>query len=157
MDPYGGPHGPRVLAAHNAHLTSQWFADQGFAVVVADGRGTPGRSPAWEKAIHHDLTVSLDDQVEALESLAKSYPLDLSRVAIRGWSYGGWLAGLAVLRRPDVFHAGIAGAPVTDWRLYDTHYTERYLGDPTASPESYARSSLLTDEGLSSPPSRTGP
>lgn len=151
MDPYGGPHGPRVLAAHNAHLTSQWFADQGFAVVVADGRGTPGRSPAWEKAIHHDLTVSLDDQVEALQSLAKSYPLDLSRVAIRGWSYGGWLAGLAVLRRPDVFHAGIAGAPVTDWRLYDTHYTERYLGDPTASPESYAKSSLLTDEGLSSP------
>ncbi|NNN32758.1 S9 family peptidase [Streptomyces sp. S3(2020)] len=151
MDPYGGPHGPRVLAAHNAHLTSQWFADQGFAVVVADGRGTPGRSPAWEKAIHHDLTVSLDDQVEALESLAKSHPLDLSRVAIRGWSYGGWLAGLAVLRRPDVFHAGIAGAPVTDWRLYDTHYTERYLGDPTASPESYAKSSLVTDEGLSSP------
>ncbi|MDN3026547.1 prolyl oligopeptidase family serine peptidase [Streptomyces sp. S.PB5] len=151
MDPYGGPHGPRVLAAHNAHLTSQWFADQGFAVVVADGRGTPGRSPAWEKAIHHDLTVSLDDQVEALQALAKSHPLDLSRVAIRGWSYGGWLAGLAVLRRPDVFHAGIAGAPVTDWRLYDTHYTERYLGDPAASPESYAKSSLVTDEGLSAP------
>ncbi|MES5816803.1 prolyl oligopeptidase family serine peptidase [Streptomyces sp. RG80] len=151
LDPYGGPHGPRVLAAHNAHLTSQWFADQGFAVVVADGRGTPGRSPAWEKAIHHDLTVSLDDQIEALQDLAKSHPLDLSRVAIRGWSYGGWLAGLAVLRRPDVFHAGIAGAPVTDWRLYDTHYTERYLGDPATSPESYAKSSLLTDEGLSSP------
>ncbi|MDN0195548.1 prolyl oligopeptidase family serine peptidase [Streptomyces sp. S.PNR 29] len=151
MDPYGGPHGPRVVAAHNAHLTSQWFADQGFAVVVADGRGTPGRSPAWEKAVHHDLTVSLDDQVEALQDLATSYPLDLSRVAIRGWSFGGWLAALAVLRRPDVFHAGIAGAPVTDWRLYDTHYTERYLGDPAAHPESYAKSSLITDEGLSSP------
>ncbi|WP_406006924.1 prolyl oligopeptidase family serine peptidase [Streptomyces sp. NBC_00637] len=151
MDPYGGPHGPRVLAAHNAHLTSQWFADQGFAVVVADGRGTPGRSPAWEKAIHQDLTVSLDDQVEALQELAKSHPLDLSRVAIRGWSYGGWLAALAVLRRPDVFHAGIAGAPVTDWRLYDTHYTERYLGDPASSPQAYAKSSLVTDEGLSSP------
>ncbi|AZP20219.1 S9 family peptidase [Streptomyces aquilus] len=151
LDPYGGPHGPRVLAAHNAHLTSQWFADQGFAVVVADGRGTPGRSPAWEKAIRDDFTVSLDDQVEALQDLAERYPLDLDRVAIRGWSYGGWLAGLAVLRRPDVFHAGIAGAPVTDWRLYDTHYTERYLGDPTASPEVYARSSLVTDEGLSSP------
>ncbi|MDR6979401.1 dipeptidyl-peptidase-4 [Streptomyces sp. 3330] len=149
MDPYGGPHGPRVLAAHNAHLTSQWFADQGFAVVVADGRGTPGRSPGWEKAIHHDLTVSLDDQVEALEGLAKDHPLDLSRVAIRGWSYGGWLAALAVLRRPDVFHAGIAGAPVTDWRLYDTHYTERYLGDPATDPEAYAKSSLVTDEGLS--------
>ncbi|GAB2724935.1 prolyl oligopeptidase family serine peptidase [Streptomyces bullii] len=151
MDPYGGPHGPRVLAAHNPHLTSQWFADQGFAVVVADGRGTPGRSPAWEKAVHHDFTVSLDDQIEALQDLAKTHPLDLSRVAIRGWSYGGYLAALAVLRRPDVFHAGIAGAPVTDWRLYDTHYTERYLGDPAEHPEAYARSSLVTDEGLSSP------
>ncbi|MEU3278025.1 S9 family peptidase [Streptomyces antibioticus] len=151
LDPYGGPHGPRVLAAHNAHLTSQWFADQGFAVVVADGRGTPGRSPAWEKAVHHDFTVSLDDQIEALQDLAKTRPLDLDRVAIRGWSYGGWLAGLAVLRRPDVFHAGIAGAPVTDWRLYDTHYTERYLGDPGALPEVYAKSSLVTDEGLSAP------
>ncbi|MFE8016681.1 prolyl oligopeptidase family serine peptidase [Streptomyces antibioticus] len=151
LDPYGGPHGPRVLAAHNAHLTSQWFADQGFAVVVADGRGTPGRSPAWEKAVHHDFTVSLDDQIEALQDLAKTHPLDLDRVAIRGWSYGGWLAGLAVLRRPDVFHAGIAGAPVTDWRLYDTHYTERYLGDPGALPEVYAKSSLVTDEGLSAP------
>ncbi|MBO7935335.1 S9 family peptidase [Streptomyces antibioticus] len=151
LDPYGGPHGPRVLAAHNAHLTSQWFADQGFAVVVADGRGTPGRSPAWEKAVHHDFTVSLDDQIEALQDLAKTHPLDLGRVAIRGWSYGGWLAGLAVLRRPDVFHAGIAGAPVTDWRLYDTHYTERYLGDPGALPEVYAKSSLVTDEGLSAP------
>ncbi|MER8008976.1 prolyl oligopeptidase family serine peptidase [Streptomyces sp. NPDC094149] len=151
MDPYGGPHGPRVVAAHNAHLTSQWFADQGFAVVVADGRGTPGRSPAWEKAVHGDFTVSLDDQVEALQALAKTFPLDLSRVAVRGWSFGGWLAGLAVLRRPDVFHAGIAGAPVTDWRLYDTHYTERYLGDPAASPDAYANSSLVTDDGLSAP------
>ncbi|WP_405821804.1 prolyl oligopeptidase family serine peptidase [Streptomyces sp. NBC_01390] len=151
MDPYGGPHGPRVVAAHNAHLTSQWFADQGFAVVVADGRGTPGRSPAWEKALHGDFTVSLDDQIEALHSLAERHPLDLSRVAIRGWSYGGWLAGLAVLRRPDVFHAGIAGAPVTDWRLYDTHYTERYLGDPATAPEAYANSSLVTEAGLSSP------
>ncbi len=151
LDPYGGPHASRVVAAHNAHLTSQWFADQGFAVIVADGRGTPGRSPAWEKAVHGDFTLSLYDQVDALQDLAKSHPLDLSRVAIRGWSYGGWLAGLAVLRRPDVFHAGIAGAPVTDWRLYDTHYTERYLGDPGASPESYAKSSLITEDGLSSP------
>ncbi|MGW5129386.1 alpha/beta fold hydrolase [Streptomyces sp. NPDC004069] len=151
LDPYGGPHGSRVVAAHNAHLTSQWFADQGFAVVVADGRGTPGRSPAWEKAVHDDFTVTLDDQIEALRDLAKTYPLDLDRVAIRGWSYGGYLAALAVLRRPDVFHAGIAGAPVTDWRLYDTHYTERYLGDPGRAPEVYAHSSLVTDDGLSSP------
>lgn len=149
MDPYGGPHGPRVYAAHNAHLTSQWFADQGFAVIVADGRGAPGRSPGWEKAIRDDFTLTLDDQIEALHGLAGSFPLDLGRVAMRGWSYGGYLSALAVLRRPDVFHAGIAGAPVTDWRLYDTHYTERYLGDPQGSPSVYEANSLVTDSGLS--------
>ncbi|MFD8365501.1 S9 family peptidase [Streptomyces hygroscopicus] len=150
MDPYGGPHGQRVVASHNAHLTSQWFADQGFAVIVADGRGTPGRSPAWEKAVRDDLAaVTLEDQVEAVTALAERYPLDLGRVAIRGWSYGGYLAALAVLRRPDVFHAGVVGAPVTDLRLYDTHYTERYLGRPDEQPEVYAANSLVTDEGLS--------
>ncbi|GAB2788288.1 S9 family peptidase [Streptomyces daliensis] len=150
MDPYGGPHGQRVVAAHHAYLSSQWFADQGFAVIVADGRGTPGRSPAWEKAISRDLAkVTLDDQIEALRSLAGDHPLDLTRVGIRGWSYGGYLAALAVLRRPDVFHAAVAGAPVTDWRLYDTHYTERYCGMPQSDPEAYAEASLLTDEGLS--------
>jgi dipeptidyl-peptidase-4 len=66
-------------------------------------------------------------------------------VGIRGWSFGGWLAALAVLRRPDVFHAAVAGAPVTDWRLYDTHYTERYLGHPNEEPDNYVRNSLLAD------------
>ena len=150
LDPYGGPHGQRVVAAQNAHLTSQWFADQGFAVVVADGRGAPGRSPAWEKAIRDDVAgVVLDDQVEALHALAEDHPLDLDRVGIRGWSFGGYLAALAVLRRPDVFHAAVAGAPVSDLRLYDTHYQERYLGDPAEQPEVYAASSLITDDGLS--------
>ncbi|MFD7296103.1 prolyl oligopeptidase family serine peptidase [Streptomyces sp. NPDC059897] len=148
MDPYGGPHGQRVVAAHNPHLTSQWFADQGFAVIVADGRGTPGISPGREKSIRGDFTLTLDDQVTALHALADRFPLDLSKVAMRGWSYGGYLSALAVLRRPDVFHAGIAGAPVTDWRLYDTHYTERYLGDPATSPQTYAKSSVVTDDGL---------
>ncbi len=149
MDPYGGPHGQRVTAAHNAHLTSQWFADQGFAVVVADGRGTPGRSPAWEKAVRDDIAaVVLADQVEALQALADDFPLDLGRVAIRGWSFGGYLAALGVLRRPDVFHAAVVGAPVTDLRLYDTHYQERYLGHPDEQPEVYRRNSLIDDEGL---------
>ncbi|MEW2624829.1 prolyl oligopeptidase family serine peptidase [Streptomyces sp. NPDC048106] len=149
LDPYGGPHGQRVVAAHNAHLTSQWFADQGFAVVVADGRGTPGRSPAWEKEIRDDLAeVVLQDQVDALRSLAERFPLDLDRVAIRGWSFGGYLSALAVLRRPDVFHAAVVGAPVTDLRLYDTHYQERYLGDPNERPEVYRRNSLIDDAGL---------
>ncbi|MEE1804352.1 prolyl oligopeptidase family serine peptidase [Streptomyces sp. JV176] len=151
LDPYGGPHGQRVVAAQNAYLTSQWFADQGFAVLVADGRGTPGRSPAWEKSVHRDLLLTLDDQIEALHDLAGRFPFDLDRVAIRGWSYGGYLAGLAVLRRPDVFHAAVVGAPVTDLRLYDTHYMERYLGTPQEAPEVYAANSLVTDDGLSSP------
>jgi dipeptidyl-peptidase 4 len=152
MDPYGGPHGQRVVAAHNAHLTSQWFADQGFAVVVADGRGTPGRSPAWEKSIRDELAaVVLEDQVDALHALAGDFPLDLGRVAIRGWSFGGYLAALAVLRRPDVFHAAVVGAPVTDLRLYDTHYQERYLGHPEERPEVYRRNSLIDDAGLVDP------
>ena len=146
MDPYGGPHVQRVLAARRAWLEPQWLADQGFAVVVCDGRGTTGRGPAWEREVHHDLAATLDDQVDALQGLAATHPdLDLSRVAIRGWSFGGYLAALAVLRRPDVFHAAVAGAPVTDWALYDTHYTERYLGDPAAEPDVYARNSLLDD------------
>jgi dipeptidyl-peptidase-4 len=147
VDSYGGPHARRVLAARNGFLVPQWFAEQGFAVLVTDGRGTPGRGPAWERAVHRDLAgPPLEDQVEALHEVAAAHPeLDLGRVAIRGWSFGGYLAALAVLRRPDVFHAAVAGAPVTDWRLYDTHYTERYLGDPGADPDPYRRSSLLAD------------
>jgi dipeptidyl-peptidase-4 len=150
MDPYGGPHAQRVVAVQRAFCAAQWLADQGFAVVIADGRGTPGRGPAWERAIRGDVAGPvLDDQITALEEAARRRPdaLDLSRVGIRGWSFGGWLAALAVLRRPDVFHAGIAGAPVTDWALYDTHYTERYLGLPAEEPESYANCSLIDDAG----------
>ncbi|MDQ0380269.1 S9 family peptidase [Amycolatopsis thermophila] len=147
LDPYGGPHAQRVLQSRNAFLTSQWLADQGFAVLVADGRGTPGRGPAWEKEVARELAeVTLTDQVDALHAVAADHPeLDLSRVAIRGWSYGGYLSALAVLRRPDVFHAAVAGAPVTDWSLYDTHYTERYLGRPDEEPDSYERNSLIAD------------
>ncbi len=146
-DPYGGPHGKRVLAAGSAYLSPQWFADQGFAVVIADGRGTPGRGPASDRAVAGDFAGPvLDDQVAALMSAAQQCAdLDTSRVGIRGWSFGGYLAALAVLRRPDVFHAGIAGAPPTDWRLYDTCYTERYLGLPDENPAAYERSSLLAD------------
>ena len=152
MDPYGGPHAQRVLAARGAFLTSQWFAEQGFAVVIADGRGTPGRGPEWDRAVWHDFAGPvLADQVDALHAAAEHCgDLDLGRVGIRGWSFGGYLAALAVLRRPDVFHAAVAGAPVTDWRLYDTHYTERYLGQPgQPGPDGdpYDTSSLLADAG----------
>jgi dipeptidyl-peptidase-4 len=128
LDPYGGPHAQMVVGAHNAYLNSQWIADQGFAVLVADA--------------------TLQDQVDALHAAAEQYPeLDLGRVGIRGWSYGGYLAALAVLRRPDVFHAAVVGAPVTDWRMYDTGYTERYLGHPDERPEVYAANSLFPDAG----------
>jgi len=147
MDPYGGPGAQRVLRSAGIYLASQWFAEQGFAVVVADGRGTPGRSPSWERMIAGDFASGiLEDQVTALGAAAEAVPeLDTSRVAIRGWSFGGYLSALAVLRRPDVFHAGVAGAPVTDWALYDTHYTERYLGDPARNPDAYQASSLMGD------------
>jgi dipeptidyl-peptidase 4 len=149
LDPYGGPHAQRVVQAHSAHLASQYLADQGFAVLVVDGRGTPGRGPRFERAVHHDLaTPVLEDQITALQAAARLEPrLDLSRVGIRGWSFGGYLAALAVLRRPDVFHAAVAAAPVTDWHLYDTHYTERYLGHPRHDAEAYRVSSLVDEDG----------
>jgi dipeptidyl-peptidase-4 len=145
MAPYGGPGHQMVMAAKSQWLEAQWFADQGFAVVVADGRGTPGRGPAFEREVHLDLAGPvLEDQVDALHGAARQVKeLDLSRVGIRGWSFGGYLAALAVLARPDVFHAAVAGAPVTDWALYDTYYTERFLGQPQAQPGAYQRSSLL--------------
>ena len=149
LDPYGGPHFLRVQHARRLWLEPQWLADQGFAVVVADGRGTPGRGRAWARAVKGDLAgPALEDQVAVLGEVAARHPeLDLSRVAIRGWSFGGYLAALAVLLRPDVFHAAVAGAPVTDWRLYDTFYTERYLGtDPDGADSSaYDGSSVLND------------
>jgi dipeptidyl-peptidase 4 len=145
MAPYGGPHHARVVHAAGAFASDQWMADQGFAVVVVDGAGTPGRGPAFEFEVAGDLaTQVLQDQVDALTELGTLYPdLDLSRVGITGWSFGGYLAALAVLDRPDVFHAAVAGAPVTDWSLYDTAYTERYLGLPQEHPDAYDLTSLL--------------
>jgi dipeptidyl-peptidase-4 len=154
LDPYGGPHAQRVVKAHSPHLVSQWFADHGFVVLVTDGRGTPGRGPRWERRVWGDLAGPvLEDQLAALDAAAAEFEfLDLNRVAIRGWSFGGYLAALAVLRRPDRFHAAIAGAPVTDWRLYDTHYTERYLGHPGEFPRHYEATDLTAEaEALQRP------
>ncbi|HXW78393.1 MAG TPA: prolyl oligopeptidase family serine peptidase, partial [Acidimicrobiales bacterium] len=145
MAPYGGPGAQMVQAARSLWLEAQWFADQGFAVVVADGRGSPGRGPEFEREVYLDLAgPPLEDQVEALQSVAAEVgDLDLCRVGIKGWSFGGYLAALAVLARPDVFHAAVAGAPVTDWRWYDTYYTERFLRRPEDNPLVYEHSSLL--------------
>ncbi|GAA1949228.1 prolyl oligopeptidase family serine peptidase [Kitasatospora viridis] len=149
LDPYAGPAMQRVQNDRSwGVLLSQWFAEQGFAVLVADGAGVPGRGPRWEREVHGDTVgPALDDQVAALHGTAALRPglLDLGRVGIRGWSFGGTLAAAAVLRRPDVFHAAVSGAPVVDQRLYDTHWRERFLGHPAEHPERYDACSLLPD------------
>ncbi len=145
LDPYGGPHGQQVLAAARSWTESQWWAEQGYLVVVADGPGTPG-SPSWERAMAGRFAdPAVAAQVRALQMVADHYGAraDLSRVAVRGWSFGGYLAALLVLEQPDLVHAAVAGAPVTDWSLYDTAYTERYLGTPAEYPQRYADESLL--------------
>ena len=146
LTPYGGP-GAQLAQKYRPlhHLVSQWFAEQGFIVLSTDGRGTPGRGPAFDRATVGDiLDPVLEDQIEALHSLAERYgDLDLDRVAIRGWSYGGYLAIGAVLHRPDVFHAAIGGAALTDQRGYDTYWKERYLGHPDTNAEVYRRTSHL--------------
>ena len=146
---YGGPHVNQVRQAARGYLLEQWIANRGFLVVSIDGRGTPGRGRSWERAIKNDLIqVPLEDQIEGLRAMAAEHPeMDLSRVGIYGWSFGGYFSAMAVMRRPDVFRAGVAGAPVVDWHDYDTHYTERYLDLPERDPRGYEQSSVLTYAG----------
>lgn len=146
VDVYAGPQHQQVMASMGSHLLPQWLADQGFIVVAIDGRGTPGRGSAWEHAIRGNFAkVPLDDQVAGLKALGQKFPeMDLDRVGITGWSFGGYMSALAVLKRGDVFKAAVAGAPVTDWELYDSHYTEHYLGLPDENKEGYKESSLIT-------------
>ncbi|MCP3145099.1 S9 family peptidase [Pyxidicoccus xibeiensis] len=146
VEVYGGPTTTVVHQSMGAHLMSQWMADQGFLVVKFDGRGTPLRGADWERVVKHDFaTTTIEDQASAIQELAKELPeVDLKRVGIQGWSFGGYMAALGALKRPDVFKAAVAGAPVVDWLDYDTHYTERYLGVPQEQPKAYEVSSLLT-------------
>lgn len=147
---YGGPLPPEssgmVTAGMAGWLMDQWLANQGFIVARIDGRGTTARGHDWIRALAGRFgSVPLEDQVAGLQALGKLHPeMDLKRVGIVGWSFGGYLSALAVMKRPDVFHAGVAGAPPADWLDYDTHYTERYLGLPQTSPQAYAEGSLLT-------------
>ena len=156
MKPYGGPGFQQVVASQSFYWEGQWWADQGFLVVTADGRGTTGRGPAWDRAIFENMKgVTLADQIEAVSALPEAVsrlnadgrrpgvPMpDLDKVCMIGWSYGGFLSALAVLDAPDVFKAACAGAPPTDWTLYDTHYTERYLG---LDPDVYRRNGIVQD------------
>jgi dipeptidyl-peptidase-4 len=145
VDVYGGPKHLHVVQAMRNWLVPQWLADQGFIVVAIENRGTPGRGLDWEKAIYQKFgTVPLEDQVKGLQLLCDKYPeLDRQRVGIVGWSFGGYMTANGVLRRPDVFKAAVAGAPVTDWEDYDTHYTERYMGLLPESKAAYDEASLI--------------
>jgi dipeptidyl-peptidase-4 len=146
VDVYGGPHAQTVASSDNKYLFDQWIADHGFIVVSIDGRGTPSRGRDFERAIKGDpIMLPLADQVRGLEALAAKHPeMDLDRIGIHGWSFGGYFTAMALLQRPDVFKVGVAGAPVVDWADYDTHYTERYLELPAEKAAGYRHSNVLT-------------
>ncbi|WP_141735321.1 S9 family peptidase [Oligoflexus tunisiensis] len=144
---YGGPGSLQVRASGRPYLEDQVLADALQTVVVRmDTRGTPDRGRDWEKAIFKKFgSLPVEEHAEALKLLCREYPeLDANRIGVFGWSYGGYFAAYAVLARPDVYKAGVAGAPPVDWLDYDTAYTERYLGLPEKDKDAYASSSLLT-------------
>lgn len=143
---YGGPGSNQVGAGGRGYLLHQWMADQGYIVMSADGRGTPRRGRAWERAIKNDvIAIPLDDQARAVAAVSRRLGcVRPGPVGIVGWSFGGYFSAHAVMRRPDVFGAGVAGAPVCDWRDYDTHYTERYMGLPDENTSGYEATNVVT-------------
>jgi dipeptidyl-peptidase 4 len=146
LDVYAGPGHKQVLAQPDRYMIDQWMADRGYIVVAIDGRGTPGHGREWERAIRGDLIkVALEDQIAGLQALGKHEPaMDLKRVGVVGWSFGGYFSAMAVMQKPEVFRCAVVGAPVVTWENYDTHYTERYLGLPTQNADGYRASSVLT-------------
>jgi len=137
VEVYGGPGVQRVQRAWGGYYR-QYLAQQGFVVFMLDNRGSGNRGRAFETALYHRMgSIEVEDQVKGVEYLRSLPFVDPSRIGVWGWSYGGYMALMAMVRAPDHFAAGVSGAPVTDWRLYDTHYTERYMGIPEpGSPES---------------------
>ncbi len=154
LSPYAGPHAQRVLRTANGYLAEQFLAQQGYVVLVVDGRGTPGRGKAFAQSISSNWAEKvLTDQISALNEINNTTAnlIDINNVGIMGWSFGGYLAAYAALTRSDIFKAAIAGAPVTDWRWYDTAYSERYLGLPSENKVAYEENSLINKvDGLKS-------
>ena len=149
---YGGPHAQLVNRSWTGTVAmrAQLLRQEGFCVAVVDNRGSTDRGLAFEAPLHRRMgTVEVDDQVALVASLVADGITDADRVGIYGWSYGGYLSALCLARRPDVFRAACAGAPVTDWDGYDTHYTERYMGTPADNPDGYREAAVATHvEGL---------
>ncbi len=143
---YGGPHTQVVSHRWQELNLEQVLAHRGFVVWQLDNRGSAGRGHRWESAVFRNLGAKeLEDQKDGIRHLVSLGFVDESRLGIHGWSYGGYMTLYALLHAPGLFRAGVAGAPVTDWRNYDTIYTERYLGLPSENAEGYRRSSPLHD------------
>jgi dipeptidyl-peptidase-4 len=139
---YGGPGAQSVRNSWSGATWDQALAQRGFLIWQMDNRGSKGRGHAFEAPIYHRMgKTELSDQLEGIHYLVGQGFVDPSRIGIYGWSYGGFMTLYSLLNAPDVFRAGIAGAPVTSWRNYDTIYTERYLGLPSDNAEGYRASS----------------
>jgi dipeptidyl-peptidase-4 len=151
VDVYGGPGYQRVRRAWGGYPRSnegffrQYLAQNGYIVFTLDNRGSGFRGVNFERALYHKLgSVEVQDQLAGVEML-KSLPyVDPERIGIFGWSYGGYMALMSVMQAPGVFAASISGAPVTDWRFYDTHYTERFMGTPQENKTGYEAANVLT-------------
>ena len=146
---YGGPHAQTVTRSwRHVSAFEQLLASRGFLVWQLDNRGSAGRGKAFESGIHRRLgQLELEDQLTGLDHLKTLPYVDESRIGVTGGSYGGYMTLYALTRAPAVFRSGVAGAPVTDWKHYDTIYTERYMGTPADNPEGYEASSPLARAG----------
>ncbi|KAI2510457.1 serine-type peptidase [Fragilaria crotonensis] len=146
---YGGPHVQYVQntwGMMTADLRSQFLRANGFAVIKVDNRGSNRRGLVFEAPIYGNMgAIEVEDQVAGVEWAVQQGIARRNQVAVSGWSYGGYMALKCLAGRPDVFHAAVSGAPVTDWTLYDTAYTERYMGLPQENPDGYAKSSALSE------------
>jgi len=150
VDVYGGPGSQRVRKAWggyprgNEGFFREYLAQNGYIVFTLDNRGSGSRGVRFESALYHRMgSVEVEDQVAGVNFLKTLPYIDPARIGVFGWSYGGYMALMCMLQAPDVFAAGVSGAPVTDWRLYDTHYTERFMGTPQSNPFGYTKSSVM--------------
>ena len=144
VDVYGGPGIQRVLDNWTGSSFTQILTRGGYVVFQLDNRGTAFRGTAFQSPIHDKLgDIEVADQVQGARWLASQSYIDPARIGVWGWSYGGYMTLMLMFKAPDVFRAGVSGAPVTDWSLYDTHYTERYLDRPQNNAAGYAASSVL--------------
>ncbi|NMH65947.1 S9 family peptidase [Shewanella salipaludis] len=142
---YGGPHAQLVTNSWSEHdYFSQYLLQQGYLVFQLDNRGSAHRGTRFEQVIYKQLgAAEVEDQKAGVDHLRSLAFVDADNIAIYGHSYGGYMALMSLFKAPDYFKAAISGAPVTDWRLYDSHYTERYLANPAHNAKGYEASSVL--------------